>query len=1114
MSKETDWIEQFTGMSLVDGSAKPGTTSLVDQGEHFEKKRLAQRALLSEVRERLQGFKAEFQTAMSTEIKTGRLKGQKLLNDRKTQLDEIEAEDFTADQLQLSPEITAAIARGTGLVINENERLRNARFRLGDADEPLFGPQEIQAEFWTPLMRERILPETYIPAMYSETQQMLDATSQRYLDEVENRKAQDALTPAGSRGDDLLGSAADLMDLSGQMIEKFALGSQEFQLATTILTTGAAVLRQGTEVYGQVKDRQYADASAAGLDVMGSLTQTVLAQCGVDKPTTDLVKAAFGAGHASIAAGQAFARGAEGVDDALTALAEVCAKALGVAASATDGSTQTGLSLAARAVPDAFVAAAQAREIRRKVEDQDYAGVAACLGEAMKTALQSAQALREIKMTQGKTEQEAAAIRAQLGEQTQRLGDLFELGATVAELTVKTAIAARRGEFLGALNELIGGIAGSLNKTLVVAGLPRDQAGMIANCYQAAASAPAALQCLMTDPPKVDAALKKLSGGVATACAQAGNDTLSRLGSGLAASLNAVATGLQTHQFFVEKQYGEGIEAFVNGVKQQLDVVFQLDGGQDAEIEKGGEEGDGGALDLLGGTDNADVTADDDTPAEIGAEAAANAVSDLLLELKAAAGGAAAEQSRQALQKAQSELIKRRADARRSADEDEAARILAEAQAELKALSGAQEAAAEASSIDALIAKMARDRLVWQLAQQIAEGGAAFLAKFVPALGAVGAGIKLAASLHAAGLRAQQLHRWMQLQDDFEAAQSALASSSRNFVKNQGDQLAHHAAQALWAAAELAGASGAAGPAGTIVSAVATAGSTMQAIIEQHRDREALEAAWQVIARALRNPGNRKLGLQARALNGSLAKYSMAWGAVELKDPLARNAMKACDLNEASLNNEDSNVDKVVAYLESFYEDDPQLYRELDEAPGWMPRDLTLNLASWARLKRQAETHAQLSPVETGHIDGWLALYESQSDDDTPAQRTEAARKAWSAALTAERDRAPDGQRPAIPEAEQQALGAALTAQLDAVRARIDLLVRLEGGFKAHQPVRKTENPVQAQADAAAMGHAVSLLARQAAKAAEALRREQTALAGQLGELNRQATPVGARAAA
>ena len=114
--------------------------------------------------------------------------------------------------------------------------------------------------------------------------------------------------------------------------------------------------------------------------------------------------------------------------------------------------------------------------------------------------------------------------------------------------------------------------------------------------------------------------------------------------------------------------------------------------------------------------------------------------------------------------------------------------------------------------------------------------------------------------------------------------------------------------------------------------------------------------------------------MKARALNPTLAKYGIAWGAVIKKDPLARNALTACRLNEATLENDDANVDKVVDYLERFYSDDDKLYREIEEAAKWMPTDIELTALSWTQVKQAAIKNAKLENPDTGNIDGLLVL--------------------------------------------------------------------------------------------------------------------------------------------
>jgi len=238
--------------------------------------------------------------------------------------------------------------------------------------------------------------------------------------------------------------------------------------------------------------------------------------------------------------------------------------------------------------------------------------------------------------------------------------------------------------------------------------------------------------------------------------------------------------------------------------------------------------------------------------------------------------------------------------------------------------------------------------------------------------------VRLAANMVAAGQRLQQYLKWSESQRDFEAAQNELASSSQNFVKNQRNQFIHYTMQAVFKAAEMIGnvmkVAAVAGPAGLALEGVAKAAGKIEAIVYDKKKKYDVESAWKTTRAAFANPANRRLGLKARALNPTLAKYAIAWGAVIKKDPLARNALSACQLNEATLDNEDANVDKVVNYLERFYSDDDKLYREIEEAVQWMPADIELTPLSWAEVKQAALKHAKLENPDTGNIDGLLVL--------------------------------------------------------------------------------------------------------------------------------------------
>lgn len=1106
MSKSTEWLEQFTGMT-VEGDDAPGG-SLEDAAADYEQRLRRQQVMLATVRQELLEFKTGFQQAMAEKIKEGKLRGQRLLKEDGTQLDEVEAEEMSVADLAVSDDAKRRIAAGSQLVIKLNERLKEAKFVASSGEvQDLFTPDELQREYWTPLMRERILPETYIPAQYSETQRMLDESNEAYLKQVEERKAKGMLTPGIDRGRMLIDSAADLVDITGSLLGGFAPGTKEFKLAQDALQTTAAVIRKGAEVYDSAKAGKFADASSSALEVMGTITVAALGGSGVDPKVGKAVSAAFSAGGAAIKCGAAFAQGIDGAEDGLTLLGTVVERALDSAlAVVADDKTKRALGIAKATVPALFKQAAIGMNLRQKIYDEDYPGIVQCLGQSLSNVLNSVQEIRAIELTRGKSEEESAKIEKQLQEQTGEIQNFADMGQAGVELTIKATIAIKRGEYLAALNGIVDDIGGQLTNVLESAGVPKEQAVMIGQCYVAASSGSKALQCLTSKDCDVPGALNHLSSGILIAFKQAApdNQALQQAGTGLAMSLQGIGAGLKTKKLFDEGNYTGAIEAFTGGLKGQLGSVFDLagvggddeeedDGGdgddedkdeEDKGDEDGGEEGeeeeDPGLQEQIEGV--IDTLSEKAKALAEGKEEAPDP-KEVLADLRRAArlakkGGKLAGN----LETAQKKLEEEQKKAAQKAAREEADELLAEANGDLQALSDAQKFGAEASSIDKLIAKIERDRMILNLAMQIAQGGAGFLAKFVPALGAVAAGIKLAAQLHAAGLRAQQLYRWMQNQDDLEAAQSALSSSAQNFVRNQGEQLAHYAAQALFAAAQLAAEitklSGVAAPVGMGLDAAASAGSKLEEIIRRHKRAEDLEAAWKVTAKALRNPTNRKLGLEARKLNPSLAKYAIAWGAVVQKDPLARNAMKACNLGEASLNNPDSDVDKVVQYLETFYNEDQQLYRELDTAPPWVPDDLSLDLGAWTRLKRLSVSDGKLLMLETGKIDGLLAQL-GQLPEDVPWDAAEAAMVEMLKAVAKAKKDNPPGTK--LPPPDTRAVRSALADVEAQLATRVRLFEQLGQALGGFQPQANPEAAEKVRAESLkAMGLAIKSLVKQA----------------------------------
>ncbi|WP_198938007.1 hypothetical protein, partial [Pelomonas sp. KK5] len=209
-----------------------------------------------------------------------------------------------------------------------------------------------------------------------------------------------------------------------------------------------------------------------------------------------------------------------------------------------------------------------------------------------------------------------------------------------------------------------------------------------------------------------------------------------------------------------------------------------------------------------------------------------------------------------------------------------------------------------------------------------------------------------------------------------------------------------------------------------------------------------VEAGWKATKKALANPANRRMGLEARQLNPTLAKYSLAWGAVVLKDPLARGAMKACGLTEASLNDEKADTHKVVKYLEVFYEDDVSIYRDnSEELPKWVPAEIELTLTCWAAFRRGADG-VKLAIGEATLVEGLLGEFDGvQEAAEATSAELEAQQQALTEAGKALRKAAGTGGDAVLPDTT--ALETAIGAHEESLRVRSETAQRLHHALLA-----------------------------------------------------------------
>jgi hypothetical protein len=121
-----------------------------------------------------------------------------------------------------------------------------------------------------------------------------------------------------------------------------------------------------------------------------------------------------------------------------------------------------------------------------------------------------------------------------------------------------------------------------------------------------------------------------------------------------------------------------------------------------------------------------------------------------------------------------------------------------------------------------------------------------------------------------------------------------------------------------------------------------------------------MEQGWRLFQTALKNPANRKAARRAIEGNPTLAKYSLAWGAIEGGDVFAKSAMKKCGLTPRVLETEGANVSEVQRFLETMFDEDLVILRAVPQTKEWYPaKKPALTFISWTQFLGAATTKAK-----------------------------------------------------------------------------------------------------------------------------------------------------------
>jgi hypothetical protein len=293
--------------------------------------------------------------------------------------------------------------------------------------------------------------------------------------------------------------------------------------------------------------------------------------------------------------------------------------------------------------------------------------------------------------------------------------------------------------------------------------------------------------------------------------------------------------------------------------------------------------------------------------------------------------------------------------------------------------------AQESNSIEKLMAQVQADRAMLQMAEAIFDTGVKTAAEFFEPLKMATSGKDFVKNLILAVRRALELKEWITLRTDAINAASVQGFSFANRVKNLQIQVSDKTLNAVLELAQLVGAaascSGIGYAAGTALSKAGAAAQSVKDLVMDLYKEVDLRRQWKLYLNCLSNPYDRTQMRDCIAGNPTLAKYAMAFAAVDEDDAIAKEGMKACGINEATLKNPGTNADKCVTFLETKFDEDPQLIKQVKKCP-WQTAPTDLTLASWLKNKKAAmeAKSVKLEKGGTGGIETAMAAIADASD--------------------------------------------------------------------------------------------------------------------------------------
>jgi hypothetical protein len=264
-------------------------------------------------------------------------------------------------------------------------------------------------------------------------------------------------------------------------------------------------------------------------------------------------------------------------------------------------------------------------------------------------------------------------------------------------------------------------------------------------------------------------------------------------------------------------------------------------------------------------------------------------------------------------------------------------------------------------TMEQLIERIKRNQAIYDAARALVSGAGNLAALLAPGPGGVASsGVAFMLQLVEAGRQTQQFAVWLKSINEAEDSGSAVVHAIRNRYDLQKQHMLMADAEACFRAAELVGNTLAVVPdeklyaASKVVVATSQASNAVLRVAYEEFTKSQMRSAWSSYRKALSYPEDRKEAMKALSKNPILAKYAVAYAALEENDPVARMAMQRCGIDEQTLANKDTSKQKVVEFLNTLYREDPKVLSKLPPLDDWHPGRVVLEAESFADFYRAA----------------------------------------------------------------------------------------------------------------------------------------------------------------